>query len=725
MSRKLGIVFAIVLMNLLAGAMVLMGQDTPPPPPTGSAFTSAATFNRQAVVGQNAVVEGTLTTVFGDPRSPLDDPIFYATIHDSQGQPIVQMLNPSGEVLRYNLQRVRISGQIISAPSANLPANLSLQSIQAAGLGTQNATGLPVSGAQPFANVLCRFSNVFAQPKSQATIQGYFSNSYPNLDHYFRDMSYGTINLTGTTTTSFVTIGTTASYLAIGAIDPILDALAQDCATAAESQVNYNDKVGLNIMLNFDLFGFAFGGGANLLLDGNQRNIRVTWNPPWAQTYYVLGHEMGHAFGMPHSTGPSANPPSGVEVYVSAWDVMSDASGMLSYRFCQEFESIDPFGNPNCIAQGMIAAQLLYPEWMPVADQALVNRGTTQSVLLERLRPQPAGSDDLVALIPTLPNSSLDTFFYTVEVRENAGYDTNNMTQITGSTWTTLIHFVDNQRGGQDGQPLIVTKGNSTAINGPAAQWLPGDSFVDAARNVTINIIAREGNAVRVNIGNNTARPVNDAIASATVISTFPFNATPNILLATQATTDPTLSCLGNQRGYYTVWYRHTPTTSRTVLVNSTGSSYDTVLGVFSGAPGSLTPVACNDDETSQQAELGFFAQSGVTYYIALASPDSSVFGSAALNFVSTPPNPVVNRFSDSTPTLTWNAVTNAVSYELQIATTSAFSSVLYSINTTLDFDEVGTPLANGTYYWRVRAQFGDGTFSGWSAVDTFSIDVP
>jgi hypothetical protein len=729
MKSKLLIFAGLLVVNLLAGAMVLMGQDTPPPP-SGAAFADADAFNAGAVAGQRAIIEGTLNTVFGDPRSPLDAPTFRATIYDSQGEPIVRLLNPSGEVLRYHMQPVRVSGQVAAAgTSADAAASFSVDSIQVDEFAPQAD---PSSGPQPFANILCKFSNVAAEPKSQATIQGYFANNYPNLDHYFRDMSYGAITLVGTTTTSFVTIGNTATYLAMSD-EIVLDEIAQDCATAAEAQVNYADMVGLNLMLNVDLFGAAFGGSTTLLLDGVNRPIRVTWNPPWAQTFYVLGHEMGHAFGMPHSTGPSVNPPSGRNVYVSAWDVMSDAAGMLSYwpafappQNCPEFTDFVPNQGPNCVAQGMIAAQLLYPGWLPVADAPLVNRGTTASVLLERVRQQPVGSNDLAALIPTLFNSSLDNFFYTVELREESGYDTNNMTNITGSAWTTLIHFVDTRRNGQDGQPLIVTKGNSRAINGPAAQWLAGDSFVDVARNVTINIIAREGSAVRVNIGNNIARPANDAIAAATPITALPFAAAPDSILATQALTDPGLSCLGGNQGFYTLWYRYTAPATRFMVASTLGSSTNTALAVFSGTPTSLTPVGCNDDFAGQTSELMFSVQAGLTYYIAVAGNGSSSFGPLQFSLIQLPDTPTRNRFPTGTPTLTWSPVSGTtVTYDLQISTVSTFASLVYNQpGITSTSHPVSLSLAEGLYYWRVQAVV-DGVRRPWSAVDTFVVDIP
>jgi hypothetical protein len=805
MNRKLILVVVVLAVNLLAGAMVLMGQDTPPAP-IGEPFRDAASFNSTASVGQSATLEGTLTWIIGDPQSALEPSIFIATLWDAQGQPIAELLNADGSVFLYNRQQVQVTGQVSAAASADRPASVVISSLRGLEPGFQTAA----TGPQPFANIACKFSDVASEPKTLAQYQTMFGNTYPNLDHYYRDMSYNAINLTGSFTVGYFTIGAKASYFS--GSTPLLTSIARDCAQAAEAQVNYATVKGMNIMIN-DLLGCcAYGGTSTVFLDGANRTLPTTWNPPWAQEYDVVGHEMGHAFGMPHSTGPSGSPPSGLDVYVSAWDVMSDAGGGRSYRSCVENSAL--YG---CTAQGMIAAQLLYPGWMPAADQTIISRNTAQSVLIERLRNQPVGSDDLIARIPTTSASFDD--FYTVEVRENVGYDQNNMVQISGGTWTTLIHFVDTSRSAQNGQPLVVTLGNSSTINGPAAMWQAGESYRDVARNVTINIIAREGNAVRVNIGNNVAGPANDAIAAASTVGALPFNASPNTLLATQETNDPTLSCIGGQKGFYTVWYRYTANANRNLVLNTAGSAYDTVVGVFTGSPGSLSQVACNDnDGSSPQARVEFSVSNGTSYYIALASRQSNAFGNAQVSLVESAvlgvPNltapvdaatttddtptftwtsvagatsyeialdqvnapvasvtvtstnytpsslgpglyywrvrarnaggtgdwsatrtltiesattafPDRNRFSVTTPVLTWSPITGAVSYEIQIATNAGFSPVFYTRSSLVGLNHtVQTSLANGLFYWRVRARLGSGAYTGWSAVDTFTIDT-
>jgi photosystem II stability/assembly factor-like uncharacterized protein len=66
-------------------------------------------------------------------------------------------------------------------------------------------------------------------------------------------------------------------------------------------------------------------------------------------------------------------------------------------------------------------------------------------------------------------------------------------------------------------------------------------------------------------------------------------------------------------------------------------------------------------------------------------------------------------------PTLTWNASSGAISYQLQVSTSSGFSSTMYDQSNLTTTSQQVTGLSNSvTYYWRVRASNSAGP-SGWS----------
>jgi hypothetical protein len=93
------------------------------------------------------------------------------------------------------------------------------------------------------------------------------------------------------------------------------------------------------------------------------------------------------------------------------------------------------------------------------------------------------------------------------------------------------------------------------------------------------------------------------------------------------ATNDGTATC-GTSTTSPDVWFAYRPVSSATVNVNTCGSGYDTVMSVYTGACGSLTQVACNDDNaTGGNNACGGGLSSGInvpmtagnTYYIRVA----------------------------------------------------------------------------------------------------------
>ncbi len=70
------------------------------------------------------------------------------------------------------------------------------------------------------------------------------------------------------------------------------------------------------------------------------------------------------------------------------------------------------------------------------------------------------------------------------------------------------------------------------------------------------------------------------------------------------------------------MWYRWTPQASGTVLIQTAGSNFDTLLGIYTGsAVNSLSEVASNDDVAppgNRTSSITFSATAGVPYQIAV-----------------------------------------------------------------------------------------------------------
>ncbi|HLO17757.1 MAG TPA: right-handed parallel beta-helix repeat-containing protein [Anaerolineales bacterium] len=75
-------------------------------------------------------------------------------------------------------------------------------------------------------------------------------------------------------------------------------------------------------------------------------------------------------------------------------------------------------------------------------------------------------------------------------------------------------------------------------------------------------------------------------------------------------------------------------------------------------------------------------------------------------------------------PVLTWNSVANAIRYEMEFATNSAFTENFASqlvSDPTFAFE---SPLPNGKFYWHVRAYNSLNQPGGWSLLRAFTIDT-
>lgn len=109
------------------------------------------------------------------------------------------------------------------------------------------------------------------------------------------------------------------------------------------------------------------------------------------------------------------------------------------------------------------------------------------------------------------------------------------------------------------------------------------------------------------------AVPPNDDIEHSVIIPVRPYVWTQSTLLAGTQVGEP-LPC--GAMGA-TIWFSYTPVNSGFLIVDTDGSSYDTVLAGYSGSPFLPTLQDCDDDSGMGLASLiSFPVTAGVTYYI-------------------------------------------------------------------------------------------------------------
>ena len=111
--------------------------------------------------------------------------------------------------------------------------------------------------------------------------------------------------------------------------------------------------------------------------------------------------------------------------------------------------------------------------------------------------------------------------------------------------------------------------------------------------------------------------------------------------------------------GGVSLWWEWTPSTTEAVRVTTSGSTYDTLLAIYTGtSPSALTLVAANDnDGANPTSRIDFTAQAGVTYEIAVDGKNGAT-GLTLLNLGSVPANdafatPVTLTGSSDTVTAT------------------------------------------------------------------------
>lgn len=106
----------------------------------------------------------------------------------------------------------------------------------------------------------------------------------------------------------------------------------------------------------------------------------------------------------------------------------------------------------------------------------------------------------------------------------------------------------------------------------------------------------------------------NDHRSSATTVIVLPYTNTQSPAGTFMDKDDPALTCLSSgNRISNAIWYKFTPLYTMTATVNTIGSNYDTVLGVYNSA---LTSIGCNDDFSGLQSQVTFSATVGQTYNI-------------------------------------------------------------------------------------------------------------
>lgn len=422
-------------------------------------------------------LEGWFSILWSDPSTqPLTaGPTQYTLTLDSGQSVTLQappaVLTAAGGALFLNRQRVRAAGEWASAPPAFRVTALGL-------LKTPQPAAATVTGSQPWITLACKYADKPTAIQTQAYFQDMYRNTYPGLDHYWRELSYNLIDLAGSTALAWLTLPQPWSYYNSGST-PNTDALFDDCVAQADPTVDFNLYKGINLIFNYQFVdGNSRGGSRYRTLDGATGWWMATWtnagqDPGSLANYHIsiLEHEMGHGFGLPHSSGDYGY------TYDNAWDVMSK-----DRAFCTYGDYDYGFG---CIAQHTISYHKDRLGWIASADQTTATWGAGGTVTLERLALPATGNDRMLkVLIGGSPYR-----FLTAEVRGMAGYDA----RAPGKA--VIIHEVDEART----IPAHVVDVDNNGDTGDAgAMFVTGETYLHPASGISLSVVGETSTGFQV-----------------------------------------------------------------------------------------------------------------------------------------------------------------------------------------------------------------------------------
>jgi hypothetical protein len=424
--------------------------------------------------GGNAPVEvsGWFSVLWGDgsEENPASSNAFYLTTVEGEIiDLLIDDLNLDLTTLLH--QQVRVTGNWLQAPDSGKPAILEATNVVVERGGYIVSGYSEMVGNKPWAVIQCKYAGYADEPKYPEYYAGMLSSEYPGLDHYWGEQSYGLVNLDSSAVYGWYQLPHEPEYYLPPEGQPmtvgVLMILAQDCISAANEDVDFTQFYGVMMMLNADPYLSAYGTLNYFCIDGVCRDWGFTWIPPWGiENIGIVEHEMGHGFGLLHSSGEYGL------VYDNAWDLMSDVWSNKARG------AIDP------VYGGMGQHTIFYHKhrlgWVDNDQMALIRPGTRATLTLERLAlPQ---SENLLGAKVLINNDPIH--FITVEARQQVGYDFW-LPSVDGWNQSVILHDVNTWLW-EPAHVIDIDYNGETEDAG--AMWLPGEVYYNSAYGVRISI---------------------------------------------------------------------------------------------------------------------------------------------------------------------------------------------------------------------------------------------
>jgi hypothetical protein len=333
-----------------------------------------------------------------------------------------------------------------------------------------------ISGKQPLAIVLCKFTDLTTEPQTAVYYEKLFNEKgagQKGAFDYWRDVSYGKLDLTGTVVKGWYDVGmTVADFYKKGRQERV-----SICASKAVG-VDFSKFAGVAAITNQTLGGGdVFGAGPPQVVGGTLYQLGIMQaNSDTVQT--VLLHESGHSLGFEHSRTVTQQVDQ--DDYGDPFDVMS-CDG------CRGTPALQGRGGP-----GLNAVQLDRNGWIDASREirdftnASCNQRTFQMAAINH----PEAPGYLEARIPASVfiqkiGTSTTTDHYAIELRDKSGWDAGIGPNVV------LIHM-----HGQDDYSYWVdpasTLGTYYRTSFQTDGLVTGDEYVDTARKAFVAVQAMD-----------------------------------------------------------------------------------------------------------------------------------------------------------------------------------------------------------------------------------------
>ena len=421
-----------------------------------------------------ADVQGVLTLHWGDPVSGNQQERFRAQIVAKNGYTYEV---DAQQALDDGLPLLDLGGKDVSASLGERQKSGALR--LAAITSKAGIEPEPVADARPWMNLLCKFADRGAEPTNRGKIDAAFGPGGA-ITKFWEQTSGGFIDLSSSRSLGWVTMAQPYSAYVDANGNPNLQKLLNDCTAAAgqalADAVAAEDFAGINVLVNDTLGCCAWGGNARATIGGTTKTWRVTWVPPSAyMNISVFAHELGHAFGMPHSNNSDGDS----NTYDNPWDLLSDSNGHAV---------MSP--THGTMPKTPAAYHLDRAGWLDASEKEVVDVDNAR-VTLQRIDVAAAGGKRMVKI--ALPGYANGRYF-TVEARIKGGsYDANLPDN------GVVIYEVDPRRA----QPAWLVDASTPAANYSNTRsvvFKPGDTFEPADKSFSLAVVASSANGFTVDV---------------------------------------------------------------------------------------------------------------------------------------------------------------------------------------------------------------------------------